>query len=443
MTDKMNSHDFSEVVKMKSVRASKTMHFLKIILFFVFIAGIAVIGLYPVKNQNVTLKVFSDSSNATKSFTSDQVASLTSFELEFPEIHEKKITGIWITRLFKSVAVDKIPLGAIENYAQVQNDRIVFNDKACKLLLENSKSAVMERIFFAEIWLAVVMLVMILLNALHEKLNPENHDNHGPVFELKKFFSQIVRYGRYMIYAANADLKAEVANSYLNRLWWLLEPFFNMMVYVIVFGRVMGNSIQNYATFVFSALLMWNYFNKTVNYSVKCIRMNRDIVTKVYIPKHVLLITDMILNFFKLLFSLLVLIPMLIIFHVHVGPAILWIVPAYILMILLSFGVGMIFMHYGVYVDDLAYAVGILLQMFMFLSGVFYDVITSLPKPLNVVMLCLNPISMFMDAMRVALLNNIVCNVPLVLLWTLISVLLSYMGIHIVYKNENSYVKVV
>jgi ABC-type polysaccharide/polyol phosphate export permease len=91
----------------------------------------------------------------------------------------------------------------------------------------------------------------------------------------------------------------------------------------------------------------------------------------------------------------------------------------------------------------LGYAVGILLQMLMFLSGVFYDVITSLPKPLNALMLCMNPVSMFIDSMRNALLQNIVCNVPLIVLWTVISILLCYMGIHIVYKNENSYVKVV
>ena len=349
---------------------------IKLFLFLIFLAGTACIGIYPVKNQNVTLCVFFDKGGVSKSFTTTELAALSSFELDVPGILDRKIAEIRISRCFKSVAVDKIPLSSLWNFVQIQEDKLVFNENACKLLLANSKSAVMERIFFAEVLLAAVMLLIILMNALGEKLDPKNRDNHGPIFEIHKFFSQIVRYGRYMIYAAKADLKAEVANSYLNRLWWLLEPFFNMLVYVIVFGRMMGNSVQNYATFVFSALLMWNFFNKVVNYSVKCIRTNRDIVTKVYVPKHVLLITNMILDFFKLLFSLIVLIPMLVIFHVHIGLAVFWIVPPYILMILLSFGVGMIFMHYGVYVDDLSYAVGILLQMLMFLSGVFYDVIT-------------------------------------------------------------------
>ena len=79
----------------------------------------------------------------------------------------------------------------------------------------------------------------------------------------------------------------------------------------------------------------------------------------------------------------------------------------------------------------------------MFLSGIFYDVITSLPTPLNTMMLCVNPVAMFIDTMRNALLNNLITNVPLIAIWLILSVLISYIGIHIVYKNENGYVKVV
>ena len=208
-----------------------------------------------------------------------------------------------------------------------------------------------------ELWAVIVAFAAIATSAVIEKRTENNWDNHGPIFEVKKFFSDIKKYGQYMVYAAKTDLKAEVANSYLNRLWWLLEPFFSMLVYVIVFGNLMGN----YPTFVFSALLMWNFFAKTVNHSVKQIRSSRDIITKVYIPKFVLLLSNMILNLFKLLFSMIVLVGMMLIFRVHVGIYIFWIIPAYAVMILLAFGLGMIFMHFGVYVDDLSYAVSILL----------------------------------------------------------------------------------
>ena len=85
-----------------------------------------------------------------------------------------------------------------------------------------------------ELWAVIVAFAAIATSAVIEKRTENNWDNHGPIFEVKKFFSDIKKYGQYMVYAAKTDLKAEVANSYLNRLWWLLEPFFSMLVYVIV-----------------------------------------------------------------------------------------------------------------------------------------------------------------------------------------------------------------
>ena len=151
----------------------------------------------------------------------------------------------------------------------------------------------------------------------------------------------------------------------------------------------------------------------------------------------------MILNLFKLCFSLVVLVVMFFVFKIQVELEILMIIPAYIVLILFSFGLGMIFLHYGVYVDDLSYAVGILLSMLMFLSGVFYDVMSTLPEPLNTMVLCTNPIALTVDTMRNALLYGEITNILLIVIWFLISFILCCIGVHIVYKNENAYVKVV
>ena len=151
----------------------------------------------------------------------------------------------------------------------------------------------------------------------------------------------------------------------------------------------------------------------------------------------------MILNLFKLLFSMVVLVAMMLVFRVQVGWNLFWTVPAYIVMFLLAFGVGMIFLHFGVYVDDLSYAVGILLNMLMFLSGIFYQTMTTLPEPLNGIVMSLNPLAIVVDTMRSALLDNCAANLPVLGMWFLIAVILCCIGVHIVYKNENSYVKIV
>lgn len=436
-------------------KVDKVFILLKILIILVFLILSLIIAFYKFPNQDVMMIVETSRGNIECIFDAMEIENyydvnmgdsvsdeiITEFSLQYLNAYEMNISQIKFYRRFKSICVDKITSDQIDSCVIKQTDQLIFNANVCDKIKKISQSYVMERLIFVEILLIVVLFIWIILNALSEKINFKN--NHGPVFEISRFGREILTYREYIFYAAKADLKAEVANSYLNRLWWILEPFFNMLVYVIVFGRIMGNSIQNYATYVFSALLMWNYFNHILNYSVKCIRNNRDIVTKIYMPKYVLLLTNMVLNFIKLLFSVAVLLVMMFIFKVEIGINIFWVIPPYVLMLLLSFGFGLILLHYGVFVDDLGYAVGILLTMVMFLSGIFYDVITTLTAPLNGIMLCANPVSMFTDTMRNALLYNSITNVPLVVIWLLLGLLIFYIGLHMVYKNENGYVKVI
>lgn len=432
------------------------------LLGFLFLAGAAVIIFYPFDNRNLQLNFIADDMEFVVEKSNDEISSGECKEIKFNEhaehalVKKVKIYGKSKTMAVKELGYDEL-FRYIESVDQgevrwtdkgvsitgVDNIHFYMNNEYVEMMQKVSNSFLQERIVLAGFYFCFIAVLMLVVSVAEEKRIGDNWNNHGPVFEIKKFWHDIMKYRQYMVYAAKTDLKAEVANSYLNRLWWLLEPFFNMIVYVVVFGNVMGNSVENYATFVFSALLMWNFFSKTVNYSVKLVRNNKDIISKVYIPKFVLLLSNMILNMFKLLFSLIVLVTMLFIFRVEIGFNIFWVLPAYGVMVLLAFGVGMIFLHFGVYIDDLSYAVGILLNMLMFLSGIFYETMTTLPDPLNAIMMSLNPVAVVIDTMRNALLSNSASNLPLLGMWFVISVIFCCVGIHIVYSNENSYVKVV
>lgn len=430
-------------------------------LIILFILGVIAVAVYPFDNRNLHIKFKTDAGIYVDDITNLEIAETGVHELIFENVSSIKIDEITVYGSFMSMPLKEIPSGSAGQYVgSVRNGEMTWEDGKIKasgkgtvnlimsdaygeMLHKLSASFLQERIVFVELWFAVIAFAFLICNVIKEKKEENSWYNHGPVYEVKKFFSDMKEYGQYMVYAARTDLKAEVANSYLNRLWWLLEPLFNMMVYVIVFGNIMSRSIENYATFVFSALLMWNFFNKTITYSLKLIRNNKGILTKVYIPKFVLLFSNMILNLFKLSFSMIVLVVMLFVFKVHIGVNVLWVIPSYLATMLLAFGAGMIFMHFGVYVDDLAYAIGILLNMLMFLSGIFYNTMTSLSEPINTIIMTLNPVAIFVDTMRNALLYNTVRNVPVLAIWFLISIILCCIGVHTVYKNENSYIKVV
>lgn len=426
-----------------------------------FLISVVIILFYPFPNRDLTALIETTEKEYIFHLTESEINSSEQIEFDFPNENDITIKRINLYGDIKSICLKKIEdnsllgmvdLSVIDEYEQVDAGLRFREDASMKLILtQNGKSVLegisqsraLERLCIIEVLLAVSLILFVTFTALEEKYDVNNRNNHGPIQEWKRFWNDLGRYRNYITYAAKTDLKAEVANSYLNRLWWLLEPLFNVLVYVIVFGGVMGRSIENYPIFVFSALLMWNFFSKTINYSVKLVRNNKDIVTKVYVPKFVLLISNMCLNFYKLLFSMIILLIMLLAFRIQIGIEIVMVIPAYVIMILFAFGMGMIFLHYGVYVDDLSYAVGILLSMLMFLSGTFYEVMATLSEPLNTIILCLNPLAMVIDTMRNGLLYQEIVNIPLLGIWFMISVIVSCIGVHIVYKNENGYVKVV
>ncbi len=433
----------------------------RILLVIVFVIGVGIIAIYPFDNRNLLLKFETDKGEFTELETNIDIANRSCRGLVFEGVDDITIKEVIVYGTFKTMYLKKINYVEFTSYIEstpdiemrwedkglfiVGNNGVYLNmnEDYQDMLAELSKSFLQERIVILGCCIVVAAFCWLAISVAEEKKNRALSHNHQVVHEFKKFFSDIKKYKQYMVFAAKADLRAEVADSYLNRLWWLLEPFFNMIVYVIVFGNVMGSSIEHYSTFTFSSLLMWNFFNKIINYSVKLVRNNKDILSKVYIPKFVLLLSNMILNMYKLLFSMIVLVVMMVVFKVQIGVNILWVIPAYLLMVLLAFGMGMILLHFGVYIDDLSYAVGILMTMLMFLSGIFYETMSTLPEPLNVLMIHLNPATIFIDTMRNALLYNQVTNLPVLGVWIMLAIVLCGIGIHIVYKNENSYVKIV
>lgn len=260
---------------------------------------------------------------------------------------------------------------------------------------------------------------------------------------MKRFCNDIKKYWYFCRYSAKSDLKAEVANSYLNWVWWILEPLCNMLVYFFIFSNILNSGKQYYIIFIYSALLMWNFFNKNVIYSIKAIRMNKGIITKVYVPKFILLLSNMILNGIKLGISLLILQVFMIFMRVPVNGTIIYVFLTYIIMFLLTFGCGTIFMHFGVFIDDLGYAITILLNMMFFLSGIFYDVETTMAAPLGSIIARANPMAFLINSMRNALLYETAPDLALMGIWFVVSVILCAIGVRIIYKYENSYVKVV
>lgn len=260
---------------------------------------------------------------------------------------------------------------------------------------------------------------------------------------LFRFSDDICKYYKYAIRSAKADLRSEVANAYLDWMWWLIEPFCMMLIYTLIFGVVFKASEQFFPIFIFSGLAIWTFFSRGINVGVNIVRNSKGIISKVYLPKFILLFSRMLVNGFKMMVSFAVVVIMMIVFHVPISGNIFYFVPIMIVFFLFTFGLGSILMHFGVYVNDLSYIVGIVLSMLMYFAGTFYSISNRIPAPFGELLEQFNPIAYFIASTRNAILYCKEPQLDLLVMWMLVSLVLSALGVYTIYRNENAYVKVI
>ena len=258
-----------------------------------------------------------------------------------------------------------------------------------------------------------------------------------------RFFREIKSYWRFAVYAAKCDLRAEVADSYLNWLWWIIEPLSSMLVFAAVFGVLFRSNELYFPLFIFVGITVWDYFNRCITSSVNLLRDNRHIISRIYIPKHILLIQRMLVLAFKMLICWVLTALMMAAFHVPVGINMIFFIPTLIVFFVFCFAVSLYFLHFGVYVSDLSNLLGIVLNLLFYVTGIFYNVQESFPAPFGWLLQRINPVAHLIFCFRKALLYNERPSCIMLTVWFAISVLLAAVGLHVIYKNENSYVKMI
>ena len=260
---------------------------------------------------------------------------------------------------------------------------------------------------------------------------------------MDRFIKDVKKYYKYAIYSAKSELKAEVASSYLNWIWWILEPFCFMLIYTFIFGVVFKASEENFPIFIFIGIMAWDFFSKNITNSVKMVKRNKSIVSKVYIPKFILIFSKMLVNGFKMMICLGIVVIMMIVFKVKISFNVFYIIPIMIVLWLITFGCMSILLNFGVFIEDLANIVTIALRALFYMTGIFYSIESRLSPPYSDILLKCNPMAFVLSSLRQSLLY---CETPgrkLLLFWALVGILISAIGVRTIYKNENNYVKVI
>ncbi len=189
------------------------------------------------------------------------------------------------------------------------------------------------------------------------------------------------------------ELKTRYKGSFLGFLWTFVNPLLQLLVYSVIFPYVMRFSQENYAMFLFVALIPWNFFTSTMQGGCGLIVYNSNLVTKVYFPREVLPVSYTLSGLMNMVFSYAIVFPMLVIFKVPFTWNLLWLPVLMICQTVLCTGIAMLVSSINVYFRDMEHLISVSLMALYFLTPVMYD-ITAMPAHLQKMMF-LNPMTAY------------------------------------------------
>jgi len=89
------------------------------------------------------------------------------------------------------------------------------------------------------------------------------------------------------------DMKLRYKRSILGVAWSLLNPLIQMLVFVLLFRRVLQLDIPNYPSFVFTGVLAWSWFQSALSLAAGAITGNRELIRRPGFPAAILPVVTM------------------------------------------------------------------------------------------------------------------------------------------------------
>ena len=90
---------------------------------------------------------------------------------------------------------------------------------------------------------------------------------------------------------AKRDFKQKYKRTVLGMWWSVLSPLLQLLVMRVVFSSFFGPDIPHYTIYLFCGNLVYNYFKDSTTGGMSSLMQNRDIISKVNVPKYLFLLS--------------------------------------------------------------------------------------------------------------------------------------------------------
>ena len=215
----------------------------------------------------------------------------------------------------------------------------------------------------------------------------------------------IVEYRELIKILTISDLKVKYQSSALGFAWSLLNPLLMMLVLYLVFNNVFKSTQENYALYLLIGIVSWRFMANGTSSSMGAIVGKSSLVTKIYIPRQILVLSTVLSSFISSLLEFLVLMILLLAFGVKISANVLFFPAVHMIYFVMVNGISLALATLYVYYRDLNQIWEVLLQLGFFVSPVCYSI--SIVPENYIFYYMLNPVTLVMQIYRKTLLYGV------------------------------------
>ena len=225
-------------------------------------------------------------------------------------------------------------------------------------------------------------------------------------------FKEIWRYRDLMMLFVKRNIITQYKQTILGPLWFIIQPLMTTVMYMVVFGGIAKISTDGLPQplFYLAGISFWQYFADCLNKTSNTFVSNAGIFGKVYFPRLVTPLSDVISNLvrFGIQFGLFLLVYAYYAIFTGVEIQTNWyalLIPLLVLMLAgLALGFGILFSSMTTKYRDLQLLLGFFVSLWMYATPVIYPLSTITNDTLRLVMQ-LNPLTGIVEFFKYGMLG--------------------------------------
>lgn len=234
------------------------------------------------------------------------------------------------------------------------------------------------------------------------------------------------------------DIKVRYRHSALGLLWTVLNPLLMMIVITVVFSTLFKQNIEHFPIYYLSGSLIFSFNSESTSTAMQSMVSNASLLKKVYIPKYLFPLSNMLSGLVNLGFSLIAMFIVMIVTRAPFHTTLLLMPIPIFYTFLFSTGLGIMLSALTVYFRDIAHFYGVFILAWTYLTPIFYPV--SILPPAVMKLMQLNPMYHYVSYMRNLVLYGVFPSMKENLACFLIGLAMLAIGLLVFYKKQDKFV---